>query len=55
MKQEPPRGTGDAVRTRCAALGDEAQTLVLYGDVPLVSAGTLARARRGARTAASRC
>jgi bifunctional UDP-N-acetylglucosamine pyrophosphorylase/glucosamine-1-phosphate N-acetyltransferase len=41
VKQEPQRGTGDAVRHALPALGDEAQTLVLYGDVPLTSPDTL--------------
>jgi bifunctional UDP-N-acetylglucosamine pyrophosphorylase/glucosamine-1-phosphate N-acetyltransferase len=41
VKQEPQRGTGDALRHALPALGAEAQTLVLYGDVPLTNADTL--------------
>jgi len=41
--QDPPRGTGDAVRVALPALGDAARVLVLAGDVPLLTAGTLAR------------
>jgi bifunctional UDP-N-acetylglucosamine pyrophosphorylase/glucosamine-1-phosphate N-acetyltransferase len=41
--QEPPRGTGDAVRVALPALGDATRVVVLAGDVPLLTAGTLAR------------
>lgn len=40
--QDPPRGTGDAVRTAAGALAGKAGTvLVLYGDTPLVTSRTL--------------
>lgn len=41
--QDPPQGTGDAVARGLTALSDEGQTLVLYGDVPLIRAETLSR------------
>ncbi|MFN7990052.1 MAG: bifunctional UDP-N-acetylglucosamine diphosphorylase/glucosamine-1-phosphate N-acetyltransferase GlmU [Thermoanaerobaculia bacterium] len=41
--QEPPRGTGDAVRVALPALGEAARVVVLAGDVPLLAAETLAR------------
>src|SRR6516165_17592 len=48
--QDPPLGTGDAVRTalstlegRLAPQGDIDDVLVLYGDTPLLSGETLAR------------
>ncbi len=41
--QDPPRGTGDAVRAALPALGDATRVVVLAGDVPLLSSGTLAR------------
>lgn len=48
--QDPPLGTGDAVRTGLAALtgrlapkGEIDDVLVLYGDTPLLSSETLAR------------
>ena len=40
-KQEPQLGTGHAVQQAVPALGASAQTLVLYGDVPLTKAETL--------------
>jgi bifunctional UDP-N-acetylglucosamine pyrophosphorylase/glucosamine-1-phosphate N-acetyltransferase len=40
--QEPQLGTGHAVQQAAPLLDDAAPTLVLYGDVPLVRAGTLA-------------
>lgn len=40
-KQEPQLGTGHAVQQAVPALGSGAQTLVLYGDVPLTRAETL--------------
>lgn len=41
--QDPPRGTGDAVRVALPALGAARRVLVLAGDVPLLGAGTLSR------------
>ncbi len=41
--QDPPRGTGDAVRVALPALGDAARVVVLAGDVPLLTAASLAR------------
>jgi len=41
VKQEPQLGTGHALQQALAALADSAQTLVLYGDVPLTRAETL--------------
>jgi bifunctional UDP-N-acetylglucosamine pyrophosphorylase/glucosamine-1-phosphate N-acetyltransferase len=41
--QEPPRGTGDAVRAALPHLGDAARVVVLSGDVPLLRAGTVRR------------
>ncbi|HZP95643.1 MAG TPA: bifunctional UDP-N-acetylglucosamine diphosphorylase/glucosamine-1-phosphate N-acetyltransferase GlmU [Candidatus Limnocylindria bacterium] len=55
--QDPPRGTGDAVRVALDAVGDTSgEALVVYGDTPLVTAGTLralvaARRVRGAALA----
>jgi bifunctional UDP-N-acetylglucosamine pyrophosphorylase / glucosamine-1-phosphate N-acetyltransferase len=43
--QDPPLGTGDAVRCACAALDcrDIDDVLVLYGDTPLLQTATLRR------------
>ncbi|MHB8801046.1 MAG: bifunctional UDP-N-acetylglucosamine diphosphorylase/glucosamine-1-phosphate N-acetyltransferase GlmU [Thermoanaerobaculia bacterium] len=41
--QEPPRGTGDAVRVALSSLGDAERVVVLAGDVPLLTAASLAR------------
>lgn len=41
--QDPPRGTGDAVRVALPALGDATRVVVLAGDVPLLTAASLAR------------
>lgn len=41
--QDPPRGTGDAVRVALPALGDASRVVVLAGDVPLLTAASLAR------------
>jgi bifunctional UDP-N-acetylglucosamine pyrophosphorylase/glucosamine-1-phosphate N-acetyltransferase len=41
--QEPPRGTGDAVRVAVPALGGTARVVVLAGDVPLLTAAALSR------------
>jgi bifunctional UDP-N-acetylglucosamine pyrophosphorylase/glucosamine-1-phosphate N-acetyltransferase len=43
VSQEPQLGTGHAVQQAVPELDDSAQTLVLYGDVPLVTADTLIR------------
>ena len=42
VTQDPPRGTGDAVRIALAALRDEGVTLVVNGDCPLIPAATFA-------------
>jgi len=39
--QDPPRGTGDAVRVALAALPTDGATLVMIGDIPLVPAASL--------------
>jgi len=41
VRQEPQLGTGHALQQALPALGPDAQTLVLYGDVPLTRAETL--------------
>ncbi|MCW5625157.1 MAG: bifunctional UDP-N-acetylglucosamine diphosphorylase/glucosamine-1-phosphate N-acetyltransferase GlmU [Burkholderiales bacterium] len=41
--QEPQLGTGHAVQQAIPALADDGTTLVLYGDVPLISTDTLRR------------
>ena len=43
VRQEPQLGTGHAVLQALPSLDDAVPTLVLYGDVPLVSVGTLQR------------
>ncbi len=43
VKQEPQLGTGHAVMQALPLLDDKLPTLVLYGDVPLIRATTLAR------------
>lgn len=40
-RQEPQRGTGDAVRHAAPLLSGDGTVLVLNGDVPLIAAGTL--------------
>ena len=42
VTQDPPRGTGDAVRLALAALPDDGVTLVANGDCPLIPAATFA-------------
>jgi bifunctional UDP-N-acetylglucosamine pyrophosphorylase/glucosamine-1-phosphate N-acetyltransferase len=42
VTQDPPRGTGDAVRLALATLPDDGVTLVANGDCPLIPATTLA-------------
>ncbi len=53
--QDPPAGTGDAVRQALPVLGDAARLLVLYGDTPLLRPETLhaLRACRAERDAAA--
>jgi bifunctional UDP-N-acetylglucosamine pyrophosphorylase/glucosamine-1-phosphate N-acetyltransferase len=46
--QDPPRGTGDAVRHALAALPADGVTLVVLGDVPLAPPGALAALVAGA-------
>ena len=41
--QEEQLGTGHAVRCAKEFLGEEGQTLILFGDTPLITAGTLQR------------
>ena len=41
--QDPPRGTGDAVRVALPALGEAVRVVVLAGDVPLLPASALGR------------
>jgi len=43
VRQDPQLGTGHALAQALPALGDAAQTLVLYGDVPLTRPATLRR------------
>jgi bifunctional UDP-N-acetylglucosamine pyrophosphorylase / glucosamine-1-phosphate N-acetyltransferase len=40
-KQEPQHGTGHAVMQALPEIGNEGVTLILYGDVPLITAQTL--------------
>ena len=48
VRQEPQLGTGHALAQALPQLGAGAQTLVLYGDVPLTRAATLAQLRAAA-------
>ncbi|MEP7208942.1 MAG: bifunctional UDP-N-acetylglucosamine diphosphorylase/glucosamine-1-phosphate N-acetyltransferase GlmU [Casimicrobiaceae bacterium] len=50
--QDPPRGTGDAVKHALAALPPEGITLVMIGDAPLVCADDLAALAASARDGA---
>jgi len=43
VKQQPQLGTGHALKQALPHLGNDGITLVLYGDVPLIAAGTLKR------------
>ena len=45
--QDPPRGTGDALRVTTDKVPDSGVVLVLPGDAPLIEAGTLQRLREG--------
>jgi bifunctional UDP-N-acetylglucosamine pyrophosphorylase/glucosamine-1-phosphate N-acetyltransferase len=47
--QDPPRGTGDAVRLALHALPESERVVVLYSDHPLLEAETVARLLEGAR------
>ncbi len=47
--QDPPRGTGDAVKVALPMLPQDGVTLVVLGDVPLVRADELARLAQAAR------
>jgi bifunctional UDP-N-acetylglucosamine pyrophosphorylase/glucosamine-1-phosphate N-acetyltransferase len=46
--QDPPLGTGDAVRVALTALSDDAVTVVANGDCPLIPAATFAAIGRSA-------
>ncbi len=46
--QDPPRGTGDAVRVALAALPPDGVTVVANGDCPLIPADTFARLAQNA-------
>jgi bifunctional UDP-N-acetylglucosamine pyrophosphorylase/glucosamine-1-phosphate N-acetyltransferase len=48
VRQAPQLGTGHALAQALPQLAEAAQTLVLYGDVPLTRAATLARLREAA-------
>ncbi len=52
--QDPPLGTGDAVRHAMDALQDVAWVVVLYADHPLLTGEVVQRLLAGARTAGSR-
>jgi bifunctional UDP-N-acetylglucosamine pyrophosphorylase / glucosamine-1-phosphate N-acetyltransferase len=51
-RQDPPRGTGDALRCALTALPPEGVTLVLFGADPLARAETLRRVAEHARNGA---
>jgi len=48
-RQDPPRGTGDAVRVALPSLPRDGVTMVVLGDVPLVRADELAQLAEAAR------
>jgi bifunctional UDP-N-acetylglucosamine pyrophosphorylase/glucosamine-1-phosphate N-acetyltransferase len=52
VRQDPPRGTGDAVRHALAVLPHEGVTLVMIGDAPLVQATDLSALTDAARQGA---
>jgi bifunctional UDP-N-acetylglucosamine pyrophosphorylase / glucosamine-1-phosphate N-acetyltransferase len=52
--QDPPRGTGDAVRRALTALPDVDRLVVLYCDHPLLEPSTVAKLLAGLRTSAAR-
>ena len=47
VEQQPQLGTGHALKQALPHLDQRASTLVLYGDVPLITAGTLAEMTAG--------
>ena len=47
VEQQPQLGTGHALKQALPYLDQRASTLVLYGDVPLITAGTLAEITAG--------
>jgi bifunctional UDP-N-acetylglucosamine pyrophosphorylase/glucosamine-1-phosphate N-acetyltransferase len=49
VRQDPPRGTGDAARVALAALPTDGVTLVTLGDAPLVPTAALAALTREAQ------
>jgi bifunctional UDP-N-acetylglucosamine pyrophosphorylase/glucosamine-1-phosphate N-acetyltransferase len=52
--QDPPRGTGDAVRRALTALPDVDQVVVLYCDHPLLEPATVAKLLAGLRASPAR-
>lgn len=52
--QDPPRGTGDAVRCALDAVGDADRIVVLYADHPLLTGETVVRMVEGGRTSGAR-
>lgn len=48
--QDPPQGTGDAVRRALPAVGNARWLIVLYADHPLLTSETVARLLGGARS-----
>ena len=48
VKQDPPLGTGDALRVALTALPDDGVTVAIIGDVPLISSDSLAELSRAA-------
>jgi bifunctional UDP-N-acetylglucosamine pyrophosphorylase/glucosamine-1-phosphate N-acetyltransferase len=52
--QDPPRGTGDAVRRALGALPDVDRLVVLYCDHPLLEPSTIAKLLAGLRGSAAR-
>ena len=49
-KQDPPRGTGHAVLQALPIIATDGVTLILYGDVPLISSATLTQLVNAAST-----
>ena len=52
--QDPPRGTGDAVKCALSALPDIDRLVVLYSDHPLLEQATVAKLHAGLRASAAR-
>ncbi|HYO30997.1 MAG TPA: NTP transferase domain-containing protein, partial [Thermomicrobiales bacterium] len=48
VAQDPPRGTGDALRRAFPVVGDADLVLVVFADHPLLDAGTVGRLRDSA-------